>query len=544
MGLLADGRPLVKVRRRAVLFVVAAVLVTTVSTLAMPAGADDAGIDVLGGDAAVSDEVFEHLQSCAAGAVQRLAGRDRYATAAAVSQGHFASAESVFIATGENFPDAAAAGSAAARVAAPILLVRKNGIPAVTAAELSRLGPTTLYLLGGPAAIAADVETQLQAYGTVVRLAGPDRYGTAAEVSRAHFAAADVVYVATGERYLDAITGSVAAARDGGPMLLVRKDAIPAATAAELARLAPSQIVVLGGTSVVSDAVATALEAYAASVTRLAGPSRYSTAAAVSQHTFPTGAAGILVATADNFPDALVGGAAGGHLGFPVLLVSRTSVPSATANEISRLTGRPCQPFTAAPDCPAGIMALTYDDGPIPTRTNTVLAALDRAGIRATFFVVGYLANSYPEMIRRAANAGHVIANHTYQHQILIYLSDSAIRSTITRADAAIRAAGVSPIRLVRPPGGNTNTRVRRAIESAGFRQVLWTSGPLDYDGKSGSAIANHVIAHAKDQANIVLHDGSSNYRNTAAATEIIVRVLRDRGYCFGVLDGNGRVVP
>ena len=198
----------------------------------------------------------------------------------------------------------------------------------------------------------------------------------------------------------------------------------------------------------------------------------------------------------------------------------------------------------AATDCSAGWVALTYDDGPVPGRTDTVLAALDRAGIKATFFTVGYLVRSYPDIIRRAADGGHVIANHTWRHEILIFLSDSNIVSTINKTDAVIRAAGVDAARLVRPPGGNTNSRVKRAIERAGYRQVMRTWGPLDYKLISASTIANSVISHAKDGAVIVLHDGLANYRNTAAATERIVSTLHSRNYCFGVLDNHGNIVP
>ena len=197
-----------------------------------------------------------------------------------------------------------------------------------------------------------------------------------------------------------------------------------------------------------------------------------------------------------------------------------------------------------ATDCSAGWVALTYDDGPIPGRTDTVLAALDRAGIQATFFTVGYLVRSHPDIIRKTADRGHVVANHTYRHRILTFLSDSSIVSEIDRTDATIRAAGVNAARLVRPPGGNTNSRVKRTIERAGYRQVMWTWGPLDYEPISASTIANGVIRHAKDGAVIVLHDGAANYRNTAAATERIVSTLHGRGYCFGVLNNQGHIVP
>ena len=195
-------------------------------------------------------------------------------------------------------------------------------------------------------------------------------------------------------------------------------------------------------------------------------------------------------------------------------------------------------------DCSAGWIALTYDDGPIPVRTNTVLDALDAAGIQATFFTVGSLVSAYPDTVRATADRGHVVANHTYGHEILIYLSEIAIVQTLDRTDAAIRATGVEPSRLVRPPGGNTSSRVKGVIETAGYKEMMWTWGPLDYNPISASTIANGIISHAKDGAVIVLHDASGNYRNTAAAIKSTVSTLHSRGYCFGVLNNAGDIVP
>jgi peptidoglycan/xylan/chitin deacetylase (PgdA/CDA1 family) len=197
-----------------------------------------------------------------------------------------------------------------------------------------------------------------------------------------------------------------------------------------------------------------------------------------------------------------------------------------------------------ATDCSAGWVALTYDDGPIPHRTNTVLAALDRAGIQATFFPVGYLVRSYPDVIRKTADRGHVIANHTWRHENLRKLSTSAIVSTVNRAHNQIQAAGVVPARLVRPPGGFTDSRVRRALSNAGYREVMWDVDPWDWSGKSASGIYSNVVRYARNGSVVVLHDGSANYRNTASATERIVKTLHGRGYCFGVLNNQGRIVP
>lgn len=94
----------------------------------------------------------------------------------------------VYVATGENFPDALGAAGAAAVQGGPVLLVQKTSIPAETKAELSRLNPDVIYVAGGTAVVSDAVFDQLKAYaGSVVRVAGANRYSTAVEVSKSAF---------------------------------------------------------------------------------------------------------------------------------------------------------------------------------------------------------------------------------------------------------------------------------------------------------------------------------------------------------------------
>jgi putative cell wall-binding protein len=202
----------------------------------------------------------------AASVIGRIAGPDRYATARYVSAHTFASGVPVaYVATGANFPDALA-GSVAAQVqGGPVLLATQNGIPAPTITELQRLHPARIVVLGSVGVVSEAVKQALVPYtpGPVDRIAGSDRYATAAAVSAQTFApGVPVAYVATGASFPDALAGSVAAGVNGGPVLLVTRTTIPAPTAAELARLQPARIVVLGGGGVVSEAVRVALGAY------------------------------------------------------------------------------------------------------------------------------------------------------------------------------------------------------------------------------------------------------------------------------------------
>jgi putative cell wall-binding protein len=269
--------------------------------------------------------------------VTRIAGLDRYATAAAVSLRSFAPGVPVaYVATGKSFPDALAAGPTAARDRGPVLLVSGGSVPSPTLNELKRLKPSRIVVLGGTSVIGQSVMTTLSKVAPVTRIAGADRYETAARLSRTFAAGVPIAYVAVGTNFPDALAG-VPATRGRGPLLLVSPKGIPASVATELSRLKPKQIVVLGGTSVISPATMSALDRFTAgAVTRRSGANRYETAVDISRRTFSSaGVAYIAVGT--SFPDALAGGPPAAVAGAPMLLVTRDVVPAVVRSELLRL---------------------------------------------------------------------------------------------------------------------------------------------------------------------------------------------------------------
>ncbi|MEA2650779.1 MAG: hypothetical protein QOI85_500, partial [Chloroflexota bacterium] len=221
-------------------------------------------IVVLGGTAVVAASVATALDAYTAGPVTRLAGADRYGTAAAVSQARFApGVPAAFVATGESFPDALSAGPAAIRNGGPVLLTTRNSLPQVVRDELARLQPQRIYLLGGAAAVSSGVGQALQAYtaGPVVRLSGADRFATAVAVSRTFFSRPPAVYLATGFNFPDALAAVPAAGRAGAPLVLVGPSTVPTVVRDELTRLFPPRCYLIGGTTVIGNAVVTQLNA-------------------------------------------------------------------------------------------------------------------------------------------------------------------------------------------------------------------------------------------------------------------------------------------
>jgi putative cell wall-binding protein len=214
----------------------------------------------------VSDAVLRALDAYTAGSVTRVAGSDRFATAAAISRAAFAAGVRVaYVATGTTFADAESGGAAAGRQRGPVLLVTPTSVPSATATELGRLKPQRIVVLGSDAAVSSSVASALDRYtsGSVTRLSGSNRYATSVAVSRSAYASTvpDTVYIATGVEFPDGLAGAPAAALAPGPLLLVQPDSLPSTVATELARLGAGRVVVLGSQSAVSDAVLKAIAA-------------------------------------------------------------------------------------------------------------------------------------------------------------------------------------------------------------------------------------------------------------------------------------------
>jgi len=269
--------------------------------------------------------------------VVRLAGEDRFGTAAAISEVHDPGAGTVFVATGADYPDALAVAARAGSLDAPVLLTRETTLPSTTRQELVRLAPKRVIVVGGESAISPavlDLIDKATGSAPVSRWAGADRYATAARIA-ADFGSADIVYVATGENYPDALAGAARAGALDAPVLLVRSDEVPTATKTALSSLDPVEIRVLGGPTAVSNGVLTALGAYGR-VERIGGTNRYATAALVAGDV--ANASSVYVSSGQNWPDALAGAARAGKDGVPVLLTRPEAIPSATSAELERLS--------------------------------------------------------------------------------------------------------------------------------------------------------------------------------------------------------------
>ncbi|MEZ0493654.1 cell wall-binding repeat-containing protein [Kineococcus sp. TBRC 1896] len=268
----------------------------------------------------------------------RADGVDRYATAALVSQGSFAPSpgSTVFLASGESFADALAAGPAAAHLDGPLLLTAAGGLPAATRAELTRLSPASVHVVGGTDRVPDAVLTAVRALlpsASVDRTAGPDRYATAVAVAQRFFPTRQASFVlARGDAFPDAVSGAALAGWRGEPLLLTAPDRLPEAVATWLSAADRSRATVIGSTESVSAAVADRTDLFLTSadaLTRLAGQDRYATSAAVAQAVHAQSPVAV-VATGRTFPDALAAVPAAAVNSAPLLLVPGDCAPDPT----------------------------------------------------------------------------------------------------------------------------------------------------------------------------------------------------------------------
>jgi hypothetical protein len=268
---------------------------------------------------------------------ERYAGNNRYETNVRAAQAAFPTSSTVVLANGEDghSPDALVGGPLAFAKNAPLLLATTRGIPAVVSTEIARRHPSVAYLLGGTSQLSSTVESQLRALGvtTVRRIAGSDRYDTAARIATtmAHTAVPAVIANGEDSDLFDALGVSGPAARTGRPILLVRRTSVPAVTTAALRALKITSTTIIGGAGVVPEAIRSRV--YGTS--RLGGADRYATAAAIADG-FATSSVDpreVVLAGGDISPvDAL----SAGPLGRLLLFTRSGSVPDATAEWLQR----------------------------------------------------------------------------------------------------------------------------------------------------------------------------------------------------------------
>jgi peptidoglycan-N-acetylglucosamine deacetylase len=186
------------------------------------------------------------------------------------------------------------------------------------------------------------------------------------------------------------------------------------------------------------------------------------------------------------------------------------------------------------------VVALTFDDGPTPAGSDSILAILEREGIRATFFFTGAELAANPALGPRFVRAGHELGNHSYSHSRMVLKSPGFVRREVESTDSLIRRTGhEGPIHF-RPPYGKKLFALPWYLRRTARKTIMWDVEPDSYDEIRGSAerIVAHVLQEVRPGSIIILHVMYASRRESLRAVPGIVRGLRERGYRFETVSG------
>lgn len=285
----------------------------------------------------------------------RIAGSDRFSTAAQIADRRFLGAFEAIIVNGRSFPDGLVAASWSFGLY-PILLVNTDNVPTATRTRLASMSNLiNVRVIGGPGVVSdatlaeiANIAKVANPTAVTERLWGTNRYQTAIAVANMVAntgipAPMHRVILAVGTDFPDALAAGALAAGHGYPMLLTNGDTLrPDVRDWLINRPDLTEVLVVGGPGVIPDAVLAEISALrnssgaAITARRLAGPNRFSTATTIATDVIsrsvsaPNAPGRVVIVNGRDFPDALAAGPLAGHLGVPVLLTEPDRLPGAT----------------------------------------------------------------------------------------------------------------------------------------------------------------------------------------------------------------------
>lgn len=172
-------------------------------------------------------------------------------------------------------------------------------------------------------------------------------------------------------------------------------------------------------------------------------------------------------------------------------------------NIIMRRIGRLWGPITHV-STNDRVAALTFDDGPHPEYTPRLLDLLGRHGAKGTFFLLGRAAVEHPDIVRRIAEEGHTVANHSWDHPAFYYLSKRQRKEQIQRCEEVLKPYGR---RYLRPPYGSQNPGLRFEARRLGYKVVAWDVAPWDWLDRDAEMIAGHACENIHPGSILIFHD-------------------------------------
>lgn len=181
---------------------------------------------------------------------------------------------------------------------------------------------------------------------------------------------------------------------------------------------------------------------------------------------------------------------------------------------------------------------LTFDDGPIPEVTPTVLAILEEYQVKATFFCIGDNVRKYPEIVQSILSKNHAIGNHTYSH---LKGWKTSTKKYISNTEACqIKLNSLFTIhnsKLFRPPYGKISLWQSYKLRKLGYKIIMWSVLSKDYDASiTEETCYKNVVNNTQPGSIIVFHDSLKAKKNMLYSLPKTIAYFKNLGYQFDVI--------
>lgn len=181
---------------------------------------------------------------------------------------------------------------------------------------------------------------------------------------------------------------------------------------------------------------------------------------------------------------------------------------------------------------------LTFDDGPTKGITEQVLAILEQHDVKATFFLIGKNIAAHPEIVKRIAEAGHSVGNHTYNHLNGWHTSTDRYMQNVfacqRELDKLLPSAKSKPAKLFRPPYGKIKPSQARALRLEGYKIIMWDVLTADFDQSiSKEECLENATKRTVSGSIVIFHDSVKAGPNMLHALPRTIAYLKEKGYRF-----------
>ncbi len=189
-------------------------------------------------------------------------------------------------------------------------------------------------------------------------------------------------------------------------------------------------------------------------------------------------------------------------------------------------------------------VALTFDDGPSEFWTPRILDELKKAGIKATFFMVGFHVKKFPQIAQRVLKEGHIIGNHGYAHSVLLYYTDEELEEEIKYTELVIQEITGYKTKYFRPPKAWLGLGKKKIIKSMGYEIILWSLNSKDWVPFPHGYMVRYIVRNIKDGDILLFHDSGGVFKSrggdrTQSVLMIppLVKELRKKGFEFVTIE-------